>query len=67
MVNLHSTGEAVWRIMTHSCFPPFTEEQCLESADSFEKDFLNCIEAMDGKHIRIIKPNDSGWLPLLQL
>jgi hypothetical protein len=45
--------------MKHFFFPPFTEEQWLETADGFEKqsNFPNCTGAINGKHIRIIKPS----------
>lgn len=44
--------------------PLSTKDQWMEVADGFEKNtnFPNCIEAIDGKHIRIIKPVDSGSL-----
>jgi hypothetical protein len=41
-----------------------SEEKWLEIANGFERHshFPNCIGAIDGKHIRIIKPVDSGSL-----
>jgi hypothetical protein len=41
--------------MKHSCFPPFVEEQWLETAEGFEEQLHlpNCTEATNDKHIRI--------------
>jgi len=54
--------QAIWQIMKNMCIPAPTEEQWLEVAEGFENraNFPNCIGAIDGKHIRIIKPTESG-------
>lgn len=43
---------------------PTTEEEWKELASGFEthSNFPHCIGAVDGKHIRVIKPTDSGSL-----
>lgn len=50
--------------MKDECFPPFTTEKWLEISSVFEKNanFPHCLGALDGKHIRIIKPTKSGSL-----
>lgn len=41
---------------------PSTPEDCMTIAKGFEKrwNFRNCIGAMDGKHINILAPRNSG-------
>lgn len=55
--------QAIWNLKD-ICMPLPTNDQWVEIADGFEKNanFPNCIGAIDGKHIRIIKPVDSGSL-----
>lgn len=55
---------AIWSILRNECFPLLTEELLLESAIKFEQraNFPNCVAAVDGKHVRLIKPTDSGSL-----
>jgi len=38
------------------------KNDCIRTADEFYErtNFLNCIGAVDGKHIRIRRPNESG-------
>lgn len=42
--------------------PNLTEDRWLGIADGFKDvaNFLNCLSAIDGNHIRIIKPLESG-------
>ena len=46
------------------CFPDATERFWLEIAAQFyqKTDFPHCLGALDGKHIRVIKPENSGSL-----
>lgn len=55
---------AIWKTMRHICFPELTEEVFVKSAQQFEMktQFPLCAAAIDGKHIRTIKPKDSGSL-----
>lgn len=54
----------MWLILREECFPPFSTERWLEISSVFEKNanFPHCLGALDGKHIRIIKPTKSGSL-----
>lgn len=54
--------QAVWNNLKDTYLPEPSEEKWLEIAEGFKKraNFPNCIGAVDGKHIRIIKPNHSG-------
>lgn len=55
---------AIWVKMRQTTFPELTEERWIDVADGFDKhaNYPNCIGAIDGKHIRIIKPSNSGSL-----
>lgn len=55
---------AIWTNMKHTAFPAMTEERWNNISNGFEKNanFPNCIGAIDGKHIRVKKPNKSGSL-----
>ncbi|XP_001951483.2 putative nuclease HARBI1 [Acyrthosiphon pisum] len=55
--------EQIWK-MKSECIPLPTEEKWREISLDFEKNtnFPNCIGALDGKHIRVIKPIKSGSL-----
>lgn len=55
---------AIWSKMKSNCFPALTEELWLTAAAGFHDrtNFPHCVGAVDGKHIRIIKPTDSGSL-----
>ncbi len=54
--------EAIWSSFKDKFFPPLTRDFLFDVAKGFElrANFPNCIEAIDGKHIRIIKPVDSA-------
>ena len=51
-----------WSIMRPECIPKPTKEQWELKALEFEKtaNFPHCLGAVDGKHIRVIKPEHSG-------
>lgn len=55
---------AIWRKMKSKCFPDLSKELWLTSAEGFHEraNFPHCVGAVDGKHIRIIKPTSSGSL-----
>ncbi|KAB0803763.1 hypothetical protein PPYR_00733 [Photinus pyralis] len=54
--------DAIWDILRPEVFPEPTREKWLEIASHFARyaNFPNCIGAVNGKHIRIIKPINSG-------
>lgn len=56
--------QQIWINLKEMCIPQPTEEKWLSIANEFETraNFPNCIGAIDGKHIRIIKPTGSGSL-----
>lgn len=53
---------AIWLCLKEICLPEPTEEKWLQIANDFSQraQFPHCIGACDGKHIRIIAPNNSG-------
>lgn len=61
---IHKTCLAVWENMRHTAFPELNEEKWVEIAKGFNENanYPNCIGAIDGKHIRVIKPSASGSL-----
>lgn len=56
--------ENVWQIFKEECFPPFNTGRWLQISSDFERNanFPHCLGALDGKHVRIIKPTKSGSL-----
>ncbi|KAB0804494.1 hypothetical protein PPYR_01464, partial [Photinus pyralis] len=56
--------EALWSILSNTVMPEPTEEiwRRIETEFKENANFPNCIGAIDGKHIRIIKPHHSGSL-----
>jgi hypothetical protein len=54
----------IWQILKEECFPPFNTEKWLQISSLFENNanFPHCLGALDGKHVRIIKPTKSGSL-----
>lgn len=54
--------KAIWDVLLEETIPKFSEQRWLEIANGFEKvaNFPNCLGALDGKHVRIIKPDFSG-------
>ncbi|KAH1021379.1 hypothetical protein HUJ04_010900 [Dendroctonus ponderosae] len=61
---INSVCKAIWDVMKEQCIPKPTEESWLKIAKGFlqNANFPYCIGAIDGKHIRIIKPAHSGSL-----
>uniref|UniRef100_A0A6P7GPA1 Protein ALP1-like n=1 Tax=Diabrotica virgifera virgifera TaxID=50390 RepID=A0A6P7GPA1_DIAVI len=55
---------ALWRVLQPIYMPPISEDRWREISDVFFKyaNFPNCIGAVDGKHIRIVQPSNSGSL-----
>ena len=56
------TVEVIWKKLKDISMPEPTEELHLKTAEGFMKhaNFPNLIGAIDGKHIRIIKPCHTG-------
>jgi hypothetical protein len=59
-----STCEAIWNKLSPTELPQPTEEEWNKKAEEFYSlwQFPNCIGAIDGKHIEIQAPNNSGSL-----
>lgn len=55
---------AIWKNVRSIAFPELTERFWLQTAtEFFEKtNFPHCLGAIDGKHVRIVKPESSGSL-----
>lgn len=53
---------AVWEELAHIEMPSLTEQLWKNTAEMFEQraNFPHCLGAVDGKHIRIIKPTGTG-------
>ncbi|XP_063238528.1 uncharacterized protein LOC134540023 isoform X4 [Bacillus rossius redtenbacheri] len=56
--------KAIWIRLKPICFRELTEELWLQTAAQFYErtNFPHCMAALDGKHVRIIKPAHSGSL-----
>lgn len=56
--------KAIWKLVKPISFPELTKQFWMETATQFyeKTNFPNCLGALDGKHIRVIKPEDSGSL-----
>ena len=61
-VILKDTLQAIWKILMPITMPPPTEQSWLDIAQDFENLWQcpNCIGAIDGKHVRIKAPPNSG-------
>ena len=53
---------SIWSIMRPECSPKPTKQQWELTALEFERraNFPHCLGTIDGKHIRVIKPEHSG-------
>uniref|UniRef100_A0A8C5PZ95 DDE Tnp4 domain-containing protein n=1 Tax=Leptobrachium leishanense TaxID=445787 RepID=A0A8C5PZ95_9ANUR len=56
--------KTIWNTMKEECIPTPSEETWAHISHGFleRADFPNCIGAVEGKHIRVIKPQRSGSL-----
>lgn len=59
---VHDVCRALWQVLQPTFLPEPDEQRWLEIAkDFFDKwQFPNCVGALDGKHIRIQAPPNSG-------
>lgn len=59
---IKETCIAIWKILQPLEMPFPSEEKWIEIADQFYKksNFPNCVGAIDGKHIRIVCPPNTG-------
>lgn len=61
---VNSVCTAIWVVLKEECIPQPTTEKLKEIAEDYEKraNFPHCIGSVDGKHVRVIKPQNSGSL-----
>ncbi|XP_069621426.1 uncharacterized protein [Ranitomeya imitator] len=59
---IRDTCRALWECLQVEYIPEPSQERWLEIAQNFHQicQFPNCVGAVDGKHIRIVKPSGSG-------
>lgn len=59
---IKETCEVIWKVLQPLDMPEPNKESFLKVAEEFDKyaNFPNCLGAVDGKHIRIINPDNSG-------
>ncbi|GBL86611.1 hypothetical protein AVEN_161770-1 [Araneus ventricosus] len=57
------TGE-IWSVLFEKEIPPLNHDLFLEIAQVFQDstDFPHCIGALDGKHVRLVQPENGGSL-----
>ena len=58
------TCKAIWQALVAEVLPDPTPQMWLHSAEQFAKrwNLPNCIGALDGKHVQLIKPSNTGSL-----
>lgn len=63
-VIIRCTCKAIWNELLQESMPELTTQRLKKIAREYEPkaNFPHCVGAMDGKHIRMIKPNRSGSL-----
>ena len=56
--------QEIWRTLKGECLaqPDAEKWKCIAEDFNFAANFPNCVGALDGKHVRIIKPKLSGSL-----
>jgi len=61
---VRDTCEAIWKCLRDAIMPQKSEKDWLRTAGEFydRTNIPNCLGAVDGKHIRTCKPDDSGYL-----
>jgi len=61
---IHQVCKVIWRKLKNIVMSQPTKEKWLEISKGFEQNakFPNCIGALDGKHIRLIHPQNAGSL-----
>lgn len=61
---IHNVCVILWKRLGQCLNVPISKEEWKQIANDFEKraNFPHCVGAIDGKHIRITKPTDSGSL-----
>ena len=61
-MKLSVTGDVTWEFLKPAYMSARDKNDWIRTADEFYErtNFPNCIGAVDGKHIRIRKPNESG-------
>lgn len=55
---------AIWEVLRTESFPEMTEKRWIDIAEGFQNysQYPLCLGAIDGKHVRVRKPNMSGSL-----
>lgn len=55
---------AIWNVLKNECLPQPSKESWFRIANEFKirTNFPNCIGAVDGKHVRVVNPPNSGSL-----